>query len=95
VRIAQSLPYFEHCIIANNTSASGYGGAIYASLSGNLILRSCKVAHNTARYRGGGIWVGTSTNTPILECCEILGNSVMAAGAGLLTAVNCAASGPP
>jgi hypothetical protein len=77
VRIADSLPYFEHCTIANNTSASYYGGGIYADIptQGNLVLCDCTIQNNTSRYSGGGIYVNSYTNTLILECCTFQSNT--------------------
>jgi hypothetical protein len=76
VRITDSLPYLEHCTIANNTSASSSGGGLLIDIDqGDLTLRFCTIADNSARYYGGGLWAAMSTNTLILECCEIRGNA--------------------
>jgi len=77
IRITNSTPAIENCIISNNTSP-GYGGGLYASLNtGTLILVGCDITDNTTspltsgHAFGGGVYV--SGNSQIYNC-EILRN---------------------
>ena len=76
VQILNSTPSFDHCAIVNNSSASGSGGGVSASIAaGDLGLTNCTIANNSAAGNGGGIQVSlSSTNTLVLECCVIQGN---------------------
>jgi hypothetical protein len=83
VRIASVLPYFEHCTFANNTSASGSGGAINANIAaGDLVLSYCMFASNaSAAGNGGGISANIAAGDLVLSYCSFT-NNVSAVGSG-------------
>ncbi len=74
IRILNSTPYFENCVVANNYAASG-GGGIWADIAeGDLTLRSCTIANNQSGTDARGIFAAMHTNRLVLEYCTIWGN---------------------
>ncbi len=82
VRILNSLPYFDHCTIANNRAPSS-GGGILASVSPNtLVLNCCVVIGNTANPScssslgfGGGVCVNAGGLQ--MSGCSVLNNEAI------------------
>ncbi|MGA1863774.1 MAG: hypothetical protein ACMUHX_01800 [bacterium] len=74
VRIVNSLPALENCIIQKNYASQGGGLNIdlnSLSADDNLIIRNCKVIENTSSSHGGGIKANLQTGSLNLQGCEI------------------------
>ena len=78
VRIQNTTPAIEYCVIAGNSSSqlSTGGGGLYATLNGGaLVLDHCKITNNIAAP-GGGVCIEGVGGKAELDGCLIAGNRV-------------------
>ncbi|MCU0782981.1 MAG: hypothetical protein MUF81_02835 [Verrucomicrobia bacterium] len=94
IRVQDSWPTIQNCVISSNTSAAGGGGiSISISTANDLVLQNCTIVNNTAQCSGGGINASiTPPGTLRLQGTTVAGNTVYAScfrkGGGLYIACN-------
>jgi len=79
------LPIVDGCILEDNV-CDGYGGAIHAAYSGNVILRDCVIRGNRSGRNGGGIALVGNAAAPTdvsVSGCEISDNASQELGGGI------------
>lgn len=76
IRIFDSSPSIENCLLESNTN-TGAGGGLFASIaSGDLLLRECTIVGNASNGNGGGISATMTSGTLRLQRCIVAQNTV-------------------